>query len=211
MQSHEGFSDGKTREVITPLKIDVGLDGKVTNREEFEPEALEIFENLQTKEAEAYVKANIDEQKEMQTLIQLNILNNGFANHGIENATIDTRNDMPGYQESIRNRLAIDGDMAVIPPNPNGEMSLTEYAESVAESYNNMADEARESFEEFQSKFDKVSSTYFHSKNPIESLFAGRKYRKMRAQYNDRLQELKTVSLYRSAANDLQSKLEHHG
>lgn len=202
---HEG--DGNAREVVTPLKIDVGLDGKVANREDFEPEALEIFESLQAKETEAYVKSTMDEQKEMQALIQLNILNGGFANHGIENATIDTRNDMPDYQESIKDKLAIDGDTAVIPPNPNGEMSLAEYIGSVAENYNDMANDLRESFEEFQSKFDKVSDTYFHSKNPIKSLFAGRKYRKMRAQYNDRLQELKTINLYRSAANDLQYKL----
>lgn len=201
-------SDGKTREIVTPLRIDVNLDGKVANRDEFEPESLEIFENLRAKETEAYVKSNLDEQKEMQALIQLNILNNGFTNHGAENATISTRNNSPDYQEIIADKLAVDGDEAVIPPNPNGEMSLAEYIGSVAENYNDMADEAAASFKEFQNKYDKAFHAR-HSKNPIKSLLAQRKFKKMHAEYNSRLQELRTIDLYRSAANDLQYQLEH--
>lgn len=207
------FGDDALRhEFVTPLRIDIrASDGKVANRDEFDPASLEIYENLCAKETETYVKSVSDERKEMQSLIQLNILNNGFANHGVENAKIDTRNNMPSYQATIKNKLAIDGDEAVIPPNPNGEMSLTEYINGVADNYNDMADEARENFEEFQSKFDKVSDTYFHSKNPIKRLFASRKYHKMRAQCNSRLQELETIDLYRAAADDLQQRLERQG
>lgn len=206
---HEG--DGRTREIVTPLRIDVGPDGKVANRDEFDPESLEAYEDLRAKETEAYMRSSADEQKEMQSLIQLNILNNGFTNHSTESSAIDARNDTPNYQESIRAELSLDGDTDIIPPNPNGKMSLAEYIDNTAENYNDMADETKESFDEFQSKFDKVSDAYFHSQNPIKRLFAGRKYHKMRAQYNSRLQELKTVNLYRSAANDLRHKLERQG
>lgn len=208
---HMYEDDGSTREIITPLRIDVGLDGKVANRDEFEPESLELYESMRAKETEAYVKSEVAERREMQALIQLNILNNGFTNHGVESAMIDTRSDTPNYQDTIRDQLAIDGDEAVIPPNPNGELSLTEYIDSVAESYDEIANEAAADFEEFENKFNKVSDTYLHSKNPIRSFIAGRKYQKMRAQYNSRLKELETINLYRSAANDLQQRLGRRG
>lgn len=199
---------GKTREIVTPMRINVGLDGKVANRDEFDPESLELYEDLRAKETEAYVKSSMDKQKEMQLLIQLNILNNGFTNHGMENSTISTRNDMPSYQDAIKDKLALDGDEAVIPPNPNGELSLTEYIDGVAESYDDMANEAATDLKELESKLGKVSDTYFHSKNPIRSLIAGRKYRKMQSKYSSLLKELKTINLYRSAADDLQQRLQ---
>ncbi len=88
----------------------------------------------------------------MEALIQLNILNRGFTNHGTESATIDTRNDSPNYRASIINKLTIDGNEAVIAPNPGGELSLAEYINSVAENYDDMANEAIADFKEFAKK-----------------------------------------------------------
>lgn len=202
------IGDGKIRDIVTPSKIFMS-DGKITNRDEFEPESLEIYEKMRAKNTEFAIKSEMDKEKEMKSLIQLNILNNGFANQGAEFATISTRydsDDTPRYQ--IKDKLSIDGDEAVIPPNPNGELSLAEYIDSVAENYNDMVNEARANFEEFQNKFEKVSNDYFHSKNPVKSLWAGHKYHKMLTQRNSHLKELRTLNLYRSAANNLQQQLE---